>query len=712
MSAPKPPAIPTVGLQPTGFEDHFDLCQIRPSRWRVLVAAASAQMEPQQPDEPDRDYLVRTVTPVIKADRWLQSVIVTAHALGHQSGVDVLEEACTRHAVVLPPPTEDDLDQSDETRHEFIARLCLHARTTTAAADVLREARVLVAAPTDKKYERYCALDAPDIDWRSEWETAIKEETSKFLLQKRILSYTECTAIVQSDTIIIRIVHAKHAESILDTTADGINLIRVRPAAHDIIRYIIPRGELLIATQSKPLTRHYLKLLGRLIFNDKAYFIGATMDIRAVLNERSLEVARRKIHGLTRVELKSIEFMADDGHKYRVTSGQGDLHTVLRQRALANPTCVYSAVLELRFIDPVDGEQIYPIRLRGAHEVKLDRHSIFEAAAEEFLWESGIYKEPNDRDPSNWWLHDPWSMAESRWKQVMRGKNPEPHIATGVLRKDQLPVVWNTEESTLDPVLKVGERSIITPASGSRPTTAASATDTSGLRWDPVAQARALAMRLGTHDAGDEIPELGVVDVGWRQVGPHRLRLFLLTRDPAVQPNALSLLSDRGRNCRVAGIVPTGQAHTRGAIPLVSCRLPDAEDDLLYRIIDVLGLTDAVEPELAAPPSASLICRWKDPIDSSAIRWRGLDHDLPLSEQSKRLIKCLSEAYPSLVDNSTIESACQSGREARQLVNAFHEELKKVSGLPQGAHKPIQNTRGQGYRLAIEPYPRGLSKRA
>jgi hypothetical protein len=463
------------------------------------------------------------------ADELLHA-LETLNELGSDAGRDAIVAAMNDRRIPL-----DTISQNSGEK-EFSLRFYLAQRKDAALVDVFARAQIQIQEGGDqKRYNDFLGKDARSLTNLSAKKDALREHVLEHCKKSDLGEHVHVQAFEDDGVFVFNVLRSHHTRKPLAVvpgqTARA--TIQYRPVHADILRYEASIGRLRIAARATSMVDFYRRTLGVVLFGDQAFFDGNSVCSLEVITQRGR--AALENHNVFRVgRVWMTECLWERGDRNLLFFRSSDCFRSIEE---LNLTLTEGRLLQAKLKVEVIGKSTRPvtvnIRIPSRIEVSQKSH---EHLIETLLMAVGIYNAAPPASTVSFWSLYPWRHPIAVWRTLL-GKDTDELIQNGVLNPTRLESIAAAENAAAGRVLSAhplpqGEYYGVSQA-GEIPSRTLSATDLDGFELMPEKLRLYLRSRLGIFNGGSLWDGNETLDLGFLELGVHKIHLVYALRQPA-----------------------------------------------------------------------------------------------------------------------------------------------------------------------------------
>lgn len=451
--------------------------------------------------------------------------------------------------------------------------------------------------------------------------------------------------------------------------------IQFRPVHGDVIRYDAALGRLRIAARASTIIGFYREVLGKVLFNDEAFFDGDSMCSLKVLQERGRQALDHDIYGIGRVRMTECLWERGDRESYHIRStdcfrSMEELNLPLSQGTLVQ------AKLKCEVIGKSSRPVTVNIRVPSRIEVsqKLHEHLI-----DRFLDATGIRNTASSSSKVNLWTLYPWRHSIDTWRSLF-GAETDKLVREQVLKPIQLAAVPHPDHLDAGRVLDAhavanGEYYGVSRVE-EIPSRSLTATDLDGLELQPDQLRIHLRARLGLTNGGVPYGNAELLDLGVLEVGDYRIYAVYALRPP--RPGVGDAIRTRANGAHPVVLFPSPDADGAELAHVTLKSALPSKQELIRQALCACALDGSVPAVHTAPEGARLVVDtrlgkvWVDgveikdiPSDSQPYKFLVLMANSSAPVSREEIVKVIS---PGRKDQDGDTAARQAKNRARELI--------------------------------------------
>ncbi|WP_263356153.1 hypothetical protein [Acidicapsa ligni] len=629
----------------------------------------------------------------------------TLHELGTEAGREAIVTAMKDQRIPL------DLFPQSSGEREFALHLFLAQLKDATLVDVFARAQIQLQETGDqRRYNDFIGKEARGITGLSGKVRTLKEELLMYCQKSDLGEHVHVKAFEDDGVFIFNVLRSHHTRKPLAVvpgqTARA--TIQYRPVHGDILRYEASVGRLRIAARAASIVDFYRSLLGKVLFNDEAFFDGNSVCNLDVLRQGGRSALENHgVFGVGRVRMTECLWERGDRNLLQFRSSD-----CFRSMEELNLPLTDGTLLQAKLKIEIIGKSTRPvtvnIRVPSRIEVSQQAHEI---TVEKLLKAVGIYNSARPVSAVSLWTLHPWRHPIATWRTLF-GKDTDQLVQEGILKSIRLESVSASDSPAAGRVLTAhavseGEYYGVSQV-GEIPSRSLSPTDLDGYELVPEKFRLHLQSRFGLSGGGRIWDGRETLDLGTVQIGDYRLHMVYALRQPAVGVGTQIRAQASGAHSVL--LVPAFEAY--------ECELPtviiesalSTRGEVMRSAINACGVTDSVAAIHIAPDGARLV------VDSQLKKvWiDGLEiAGLPLDSHPFKLIELMVRRSPAPVSIQEISTVLSPYRQDGNLsARQAKSEAKKIIVNAMAAHgrsfhEDLFPSVGSGfYRCAFPPFIR------
>jgi hypothetical protein len=604
----------------------------------------------------------------------LLHALETLHELGSDAGRDAIVAAMNDRHIPL-----DTVSQNSGEK-EFCLRFFLAQRNDAALVDVFARAQLQIQEGGDqKRYNDFLGKAAKSFTNLSAKKDALREHVLEHCKKSDLGEHVHVQVFEDDGVFVFNVLRSHHTRKPLAVVPGQTTraTIQYRPVHADIIRYEASVGRLRIAARATSMVDFYRMTLGAVLFGDQAFFDGnsvCNLDVITQSGRSALE--NHNVFCVGRVWMT--ECLWERGDRNLLFFRSSDCFRSIEE---LNLTLTEGRLLQAKLKVEVIGKSTRPvtvnIRVPSRIEVSQKSH---EHLIEKLLKAVGIYNAAAQVSTASFWSLYPWRHPIAAWRTLL-GKDTDELIQNGVLTPTRLESVAAAESPEAGRVLSAQHLSegefYGVSQTDEIPSRTLSATDLDGFELVPEKLRLYFRSKLGIGNGGSVWDGDESLDLGFLEVGVHKIHVVYALRPPATgvgdrmrahSSGALSVLlipACETYKSELASVpldfaLPTKKDVIRGAItacsldestPAIYCCPDDARlvvDTRLKKIwIDQVEIT-GLQPDLQPFRFVEAMARSQGPVSSeqlsSTLSPGRLDGSTPARQAKNQVKKIITEA--------------------------------------------------------------------
>jgi hypothetical protein len=584
----------------------------------------------------------------------LLHALETLHGLGTEAGRDAIVSAMNDRSMPL-----DTLPQNTGER-EFSLRFYLAQRKDVSLVDVFARAQIQMQEAGDqRRYNDFVGKDARSVTSLPAKVEKLREEVLRHCQKSDLGEHVHVRAFEEDEVFVFNVLRSHHTRKPLAIvpghTARA--TIQYRPVHGDILRYEASVGRLRIAARAGSIVDFYRRVLGRVLFNDEAFFDGNSVCSLDVLRRRGrTALENHGVFGIGRVWMT--ECLWERGDRNLLQFRSSDCFRSIEELNLPlSEGTLLQAKLKLEIIGKSTRPVTVNIRIPSRIEVS---QQTYEFIVEKLLKAVGIYNAAPIVSSVSLWTLYPWRHPIATWRTLF-GKETDELTHRGILRPIRLDAVSAPDNAAAGRVLTAhvvseGEYYGVSQAS-EVPSRSLSTTDLDGYELVPEKFRQYLRSRLGITRGGGVWDGRETLDLGFVQIGSHSLHAVYALRQPATGVGIQLRVQSGGAHPIL--LIPACETYNSElARVIIESALP-TERELMRGAINACGLADTVPAIHLAPDGARLVVDTKfNKIWVDSIEILGLQPD----SHPFRFVEVMARS-PQRVSSNDMSAKLSPGRQ-------------------------------------------------
>jgi len=668
-------------MLPTEFQNISAISEIPASWWVKIFNEAE---EGTQINDKSGPETILALLNDRSENAFLRDALATIFELGTPRGLEHLEEVAEDQGLDLRT-------SSEEPAREAVARLWVESRTKREFQQAIALARLYPPDQDSRRTFREFA-GAGGGTWKDFEPGKIREAISKWCEENKRSGVTTVLPLRRGSERLWAIVRGDRMRREPIIRDKRMAILDFQPALSDLIRYDPETGRLGIATNTPSLVAQYRKVMGALIAEDDAFFVGENICSLRPLQEKGAELFKGHLRGVI-IKIDVVELLWNRGHSEKMWVRSTDCFETL---ATLGTSLAEGQLAEAKFkVTLAGGGRPATVTIKVPNRIEI-KPAVHEATIETLLDEVGIRGVFSDEAsaPQTLWDLYPWLWPEGEWRKHAN-REFESLRKAGLLVPCPLQEVDHPDHPGMKGILEVQETEggghfgiSGDPGVRSRSLTPS---DVEGYQLVMEGMASRIRASLGLASPVLESPN-GCWTLGALDFGPGlTFKVLWIARhpDPQLTRHVQGLLS------RQPGVVlvPLGCSMKVG-VPEAQVSLAQGPDfqGLMRRIVEALNLDERVSPRLWLKGSVDLII---DEQEGAAYF-----KDVHLTE-----LKTGTQAWQYLVALACADGKAVSGEELRKLVSCSREEafIRKLKSQAQNAIKASLEKAGKGDLYGSDP---------
>jgi hypothetical protein len=599
----------------------------------------------------------------------LLQALEALHSFGSEEGREAIMTAMQdRSAGALPAGNGD---------REFALRFFVAQRKDASFADAFARAQIQIQeGGNPRRYNEFMGKEARSVKGLDRKKEVLREKILDFCEKSDLGNHVQVEAFEDDGLFVFNILRSHRTQKPLAVVPghSARATIQFRPVHGDVIRYDAAVGRLRIAARASAIIDFYRELLGKVLFNDEAFFDGDPVCSLNVLQERGRHALDHEIYGIGRVRMTECLWERGDREFYHIRSND-----CFRSMEELNLPLSEGRLLQAKLKCEVIGKSTRPVtvNIRVPSRIEVSQ-KIHEDLIDTFLDATGIRNAAAGSSTINLWTLYPWRHSVDTWRSLF-GAETDKLVREQVLKPIQLAAVPHPDHLEAGRVLDVHAVSNGDYYGVSRaeeiPSRSLTATDLDGLELQPEQLRIHLRKRLGMTNGGVRWDNGELLDLGFLEVGGHRIYAVYALRQPR------------------SGIGHALRARADGAHPVLL--FPSPEDDgaelahvtlesalptkqeLIRQAVCACALDGSVPALFTAPDGARLVVDtrlgkvWVDGVEI-----KGLSSD---SQPYKFLVLMANSSTP--VSRDEIVNVISPGRQKQDEDTAARQAKSRAREL-------------------------------
>lgn len=623
--------------RPLAFLDAAAIEEVPISLWKSLFEAIGSPPTLGNGELTHAD-IVRSLTEDAPTDELLLA-LEAVHQLGTEEGREAIVEALADQ--------DTQLDAKGSGPRELALQLFLCQREAKDAAlkDAFVRAQIRIQVTGKKaRYDEFLGVEARQVNDLKARVDDLRNSMVVYCKDNDLGDHVDVVAFNDEGSVVVQVIHSHRARKPLAVVPGDSRrtMIEFRPVHCDVLRYDTLTGRLRVYARAASLIKHYRGLMGKILFDDPAFFVGGAYSLKP-LQDRGQEVLNN--HTMPQVaRVRVTEILWDLGDREVVHIRSRDCFARAQQLGL-DLTAGDFIEVKMKVLLVRQSTRPVTVTLRAPSRMSVtDRTQ--EEVIDQYLQQIGV-RTRADPDFDLWSiLHAPQDMHT--WRRVL-GVDSDRLVTQGVLVKTTLSTVVHPDTADNGPSL-AAERTPDGRLYGvslrddldSRTLTP---TDVDGASLNFARFASFLRTTLQLSHPSADLRDPALIRLGRMEFDALRFEV-LLALEPGL-PSKLTLSGMQTNGARVVVLVPMGRTVDVSPATLVPLDPPIPDRPWLERaILEATGLESQVPAIRSAPKGARLVidkCRgkvWVDGIEISGLK---------PETHPYRLVLALAEASPNPV---------------------------------------------------------------
>jgi hypothetical protein len=633
----------------------------------------------------------------------LLQALEALHSFGSDEGREAIMTAMQdRSAGALPAGNGD---------REFALRFFIAQRQDASLADAFARAQIQIQeGGNPRRYNEFMGKEARSVKGLDRKKEVLRERILDFCEKSDLGNHVQVEAFEDDGLYVFNILRSHRTQKPLAVVPghSARATIQFRPVHGDVIRYDAAVGRLRIAARASTIIDFYREVLGKILFNDAAFFDGDPVCSLKVLQERGRQAINHEVYGIGRVWMTECLWERGDRELHHIRSND-----CFRSMEELNLPLTDGTLVQAKLKCEVIGKSTRPVtvNIRVPSRIEVSQ-KIHEDLIDRFLDATGIRNAAASSSTINLWTLYPWRHSVVTWRSLF-GAETDKLVREQVLKTVQLAAVPHPDHLAAGRVLDVHAVSNGDYYGVSRaeeiPARSLTATDLDGLELQPEQLRTHLRTRFGITNGGVRWDNSELLDLGFLEFGGHRIYAVYALQQP--RPGIGDALRARADGAHTVLLFPSpeGDGAELAHVTLESA-LP-TKQDLIRQAACACALDGSVPAVYTAPDGARLVVDtrlgkvWVDGVEI-----QGLSSD---SQPYKFLVLMAKSATP--VSHDEIVNAISPGRQnqdedvaARQAKSRARELIaESMSALGRSFDEDPFPAAGRGlYRCAVLSYVR------
>jgi hypothetical protein len=529
----------------------------------------------------------------------LLQALEALHSFGSEEGREAIVAAIQdRGAAALPAGSGD---------REFALRFFVAQRKDASLADAFARAQIQIQeGGNQRRYNEFMGKEARCVKGLDRKKGVLREKILNFCEKSDLGDHVQVEAFEDDGLYVFNILRSHRTQKPLAVVPghSARATIQFRPVHGDVIRYDAAVGRLRIAARASTIIDFYREVLGKVLFNDEAFFDGDPVCSLKVLQEKGRQALNHEIYGIGRVWMTECLWERGDRELYHIRSND-----CYRSMEELNLPLTEGTLVQAKLKCEVIGRSTRPVtvNIRVPSRIEVSQ-KIHEHLIDKFLDATGIRNAAASSSTITLWTLYPWRHSVDTWRSLF-GAETDRLVREQVLKPIQLAAVPHPDHLDAGRVLDVHAVSDGDYYGVSRaaeiPSRSLTMTDLDGLELQPEQLRIQLRTRLGITSGGVPWDSGEMLELGFVEVGGHRIYAVYALQQP--RPGVGNQLRARAGSAYPVLLFPSpeGDGAELAHVTLESA-LP-TKQELIRQAVCACALDGSVPALYTAPDGARLV---------------------------------------------------------------------------------------------------------